>query len=298
MKKVEISIIDIINSIETYDIKNVSHRAGALWFKEELLDKLKSLQHSKSKKEIINSAYKEYLKYEEQGRREWELDRTGKIKPPLQFSDWLDKFYHSLSCVQLSREKVLEILYDMYCGKEGLSEGHIEMVENTATEICALSTDKPVLSEIKYVENGCEKCQADWETHMDMNKQWLEMNQSLSISEAANRQLLQELEDIKADHNSLMVENKMPQENLRKLLTDNKGEEKSKVLDEKGFVFIGKDKKPYWCRMWEESPWLFYWHPDNKWVSLKEVNQSDIFIARQSSLNEAEANIYHSMSTK
>lgn len=112
----------------------------------------KSPSFLKIEKEIINSAYKEYLKYEEQGRREWGLDKKGNTNPPLQFSDWLDKVYHSPSR-GLSREKVIEIMIKEIKLITNLDEyadyfAQIEGYKEAAEAICALSTDtKPVLSE-------------------------------------------------------------------------------------------------------------------------------------------------------
>lgn len=48
-------------------------------------------------------------------------------------------------------------------------------------------------------------------------------------------------------------------------------------LDEKGFVFLDRNNRPYLCAIWERVPWLFYWHPDNHWVSLRRVSQSEMW---------------------
>lgn len=50
-----------------------------------------------------------------------------------------------------------------------------------------------------------------------------------------------------------------------------------KALDEKGFVFLDAANRPYRCAMWSGSPWLFRWHPDNKWVSVRQVTQTDVW---------------------
>lgn len=50
-----------------------------------------------------------------------------------------------------------------------------------------------------------------------------------------------------------------------------------KELDEKGFAFLDSAGRPYLCAMWGGNPWLFYWHPDKKWVSLRQVSQFDIW---------------------
>lgn len=49
------------------------------------------------------------------------------------------------------------------------------------------------------------------------------------------------------------------------------------LLDEKGFVFLGGQGRPYWCRLWDGAPWLFYWHPDDHWVSLRPTTQAEIW---------------------
>jgi hypothetical protein len=49
-------------------------------------------------------------------------------------------------------------------------------------------------------------------------------------------------------------------------------------LDERGFVFLGHDNKPYRCCLWGGSPWLFSWHPDKHWVSLRPVTQTDVWL--------------------
>jgi hypothetical protein len=46
-------------------------------------------------------------------------------------------------------------------------------------------------------------------------------------------------------------------------------------IDEKGFVFLDVMARPYWCRAWGEDIWLFFWHPDNHWVSLRPVREDE-----------------------
>lgn len=60
-------------------------------------------------------------------------------------------------------------------------------------------------------------------------------------------------------------------------------------LDERGFVFIGYDKKYYWCRMWEGSPWFFWLHPDGQFVSWGEVNQTQVWVANQKAIPQEKA---------
>jgi hypothetical protein len=45
--------------------------------------------------------------------------------------------------------------------------------------------------------------------------------------------------------------------------------------EEIDFVFIDDAKRPYRVMMYCGTPWLFYWHPANKWVTLREVTQSE-----------------------
>lgn len=64
------------------------------------------------------------------------------------------------------------------------------------------------------------------------------------------------------------------------------------ILDEKGFVFL-VDGLPYYIRIWGGEPWVFYWHSDKRWVSLKRVNQTDIFLASHNRISDEEAEMYH-----
>ena len=49
------------------------------------------------------------------------------------------------------------------------------------------------------------------------------------------------------------------------------------LLDERGFVFMDEAGRPYLCRMWNGTPWLFYWHADLHWVSLRQCTQMDVW---------------------
>jgi len=51
----------------------------------------------------------------------------------------------------------------------------------------------------------------------------------------------------------------------------------TKKLTRVGFVFLDLRNQPYRCCMWEGSPWLFFWHPDNRWVSLRKVTQMEVW---------------------
>lgn len=62
--------------------------------------------------------------------------------------------------------------------------------------------------------------------------------------------------------------------------------------DDKGLVFLDGANRPYLCRKWgdESRLWLFYWHPENHWVSLREVKPDDNF---PKNLTQSEQDIYH-----
>jgi hypothetical protein len=65
-------------------------------------------------------------------------------------------------------------------------------------------------------------------------------------------------------------------------------------LDDKGFVYKTTDGKIWFIKLNSEGvPWVHYWHPDNRWVTLRQVNQSEIFLAYQSKISEQEAEELH-----
>lgn len=64
-----------------------------------------------------------------------------------------------------------------------------------------------------------------------------------------------------------------------------------KELDEKGFVFLDDNKKPFWVSMRYNKPMLAYWN--DGWVNLREVSQSEIFKFNQTAVLEEHAEIYH-----
>ena len=65
-------------------------------------------------------------------------------------------------------------------------------------------------------------------------------------------------------------------------------------LDEKGFVFIDGNSRPYWCRLWGGVPWFMYWNDSQKsWVTLREVNQTEVWAANEMAISDEMAEIYH-----
>ena len=71
-----------------------------------------------------------------------------------------------------------------------------------------------------------------------------------------------------------------------------------KLLDEIGFVFLGGDGKPYWMRLQGGDPWIYYWHADKRWVSMKRSNQSEIWMANERKMSDSDAKIYHDLNAE
>lgn len=72
-----------------------------------------------------------------------------------------------------------------------------------------------------------------------------------------------------------------------------------KALDEKGFVFMDDLGRPFWCRMCGDQPWFMYWHKHQKsWVTLRAVNQSEVFVASQGKISDEQAQCYHDLHDK
>ena len=66
-----------------------------------------------------------------------------------------------------------------------------------------------------------------------------------------------------------------------------------KELNDKGFIFLDDMNRPWLCRMWNDEPWLFYWHEyENHWVSGKRVTQSDVWTFPHN-LTRKEEQYYH-----
>lgn len=63
-------------------------------------------------------------------------------------------------------------------------------------------------------------------------------------------------------------------------------------LDERGFVFLDRFMRPVWCALYHGSPWLFWWHPDRHWVTMREVTQDEVFLLPRN-LSAAEQDMYH-----
>ncbi len=62
-------------------------------------------------------------------------------------------------------------------------------------------------------------------------------------------------------------------------------------LDDRGLVFLDDNSRPFWCRTWGGEPWLFCLSADQKWVSLRKVNQADV-LGMPDNLTEKEQDMY------
>jgi hypothetical protein len=70
-------------------------------------------------------------------------------------------------------------------------------------------------------------------------------------------------------------------------------------VDEKGFVIIDANNRPYWYTLYNGEPWVMYWHDAQKaWVTLKKVNQVNIYSAYDMKISDEEAEIYHELHRK
>lgn len=70
----------------------------------------------------------------------------------------------------------------------------------------------------------------------------------------------------------------------------------SNQLTEKGFVFIGSDHKPYLCCMYGGEPWFMWWHEyDKTWITLRRVNQTEIFFAHENAMAPEHQDMYHEL---
>ena len=73
----------------------------------------------------------------------------------------------------------------------------------------------------------------------------------------------------------------------------------ARALDERGFVFIDDTGSPYLCRMQDDGQtWLYYWHPDKRWVSLRRLTQADVWRFAVKALPDDQAEMYHSLALR
>lgn len=57
------------------------------------------------------------------------------------------------------------------------------------------------------------------------------------------------------------------------------------------FGFFDTARRPYKVVMTRDGPWVCYWHPENRWVTLRQVSQNDIW-SFTDHMTDAELAIY------
>ena len=67
----------------------------------------------------------------------------------------------------------------------------------------------------------------------------------------------------------------------------------SQKLDSRGFIFLDDHNRPFRCSADNDQPWLYYWHPNNNWVTLRPVTQAEIRSFPRN-LTEVEQDMYRS----
>lgn len=84
---------------------------------------------------------------------------------------------------------------------------------------------------------------------------------------------------------------------LEQFRMDNPMKSESNIeLTKEGFVFIEKvTNQPFLCCLFKGEPWVFRWHPDNKWVTIKKVEQSEINYFFTMAISKEKAQIYHDL---
>jgi len=61
------------------------------------------------------------------------------------------------------------------------------------------------------------------------------------------------------------------------------------------FVYIDDANRPYRVKLWgddEKTLWLFYWHPDKTWVSLRPIRKDEALILLGRALPKDQAALY------
>lgn len=61
---------------------------------------------------------------------------------------------------------------------------------------------------------------------------------------------------------------------------------------ERNYVILGRDG-PYWVRKWEGEYWMFWWHVDGFWVSLRAMILLEVEIRYHQAIPEEKAQLYH-----
>lgn len=67
------------------------------------------------------------------------------------------------------------------------------------------------------------------------------------------------------------------------------------ITDPKGHVFLDLNSNPFLVRKWGGHWWIFKWHTDSHWVSLRKVTDGEQF---PDNLTVHEQQLYHNEQTK
>jgi len=59
------------------------------------------------------------------------------------------------------------------------------------------------------------------------------------------------------------------------------------------FVFLDGASRPFRVTMYGGEPWLFYWHADGHWVTLRKVTQHQIWQLQARRLPDEQATLYN-----
>ena len=69
---------------------------------------------------------------------------------------------------------------------------------------------------------------------------------------------------------------------------------------EPDYVFIDTANRPFHVRPWGDDGdwWMFYWHPDRRWVSLRKVSRGERKLTRAFAIPAKDAKLYHDAHAK
>ncbi len=112
-------------------------------------------------------------------------------------------------------------------------------------------------------------------------------------------ELYEKANEILNEHDKGVMPDSEIMEFIKEFVQTHKQLKETKQLDEKGFVFIGNDGKPYWIALYHGTPWIFYWHIHNKaWVTLRQTNQMEIWQSSPHAMPDDHAQHYHDLNEK
>lgn len=138
--------------------------------------------------------------------------------------------------------------------------------------------DGDMVEAVKSMKEKIKKAEADRDEYKDQSK---ELKEILSGLETDFDKLAKSATSVNAFDRYTYCKDR-----VRQAMNDF-AEKKPKPLD---FIFLDFNK-PLRCKTWSGGYWLFYWHPDKKWVSLREVTKDEVD-AFPRNLSEKEQQLY------